>query len=234
MRAFSILGTVVFLLFAAEARAEKDAVTPPEEEAFEFPAVRVGLGVALTSRPLVFLGDDAIAGSPASLANIQIPFYLGRSFRLEPEFGIFSQSGGLFPGNAILDSAVDLARVRTHVFRFLVGIAWATEVAPDTRIYLGPKVGLQSRSVEFESNEVRILDNKLKAVDFWIGAAVGGEAFLTRNFSLGVEAGFYYLNQGESSLQALEELFPDQPAFSSRSPWALSTQGSIAARIYFL
>lgn len=234
MRAFS-LWAVVFLVGISAARAEGEAA-PREEGAVDYPAVRVGLGIGLASRPLALLGDDAVAGSPATLANVQVPFYLGRHLRLEPEFGMISQSGGLVPGNALLGRVTDVARVRTHVFRFLVGLQWATEVAEDTVAYVGPKVGLQTRSVELDFlPELETFDDdEIDAVDFWLGVSVGGEAFLTRNFSLGVEAGLYYLNQGESSLAALQALDPELPDHSDDAPWTLSTQGSIAARIYFL
>lgn len=233
MRAFS-LWAVVFLLGAATAQASESDETA-DLDPIEFPTFRVGIGIGLTSRPLVFFGDESTAGSPASFTNIQIPFYLGEHFRLEPEFGIFSQSGPLLPGNSLLGSLFDFGQVRTHVARFLLGLQWSTEIASRTIVYLGPKVGLQTRSMKFEVvEELEARDTKIKAVDFWLGATLGGEAFLTRNFSLGVEAGFYYLNQGESSLAALQDLLAELPDQRNASPWVLSTQGSIAARIYFL
>lgn len=235
MRRF-FLGALLFSFVSTSAQASEPEPEPVEEagETVEYPAFRLGIGASLASRPFALFGDEATAGSPASNANLQIPMYLGEHLRLEAEFGMFSQSGAFFPGNALLGSINELGRVRTDVFRFLVGVAWSTKVGKDTLVYVGPKFGMQSRSMEVELADTPTDAVRVKAVDFWVGAATGGEAFLTSHFSLGVEVGYYYLNLGETSLSALRNLGSEEPEHTNLSPWVLTTQGSIAARLYFL
>jgi hypothetical protein len=143
------------------------------------------------------------------------------------------QNGGFFLGTAsFLPLPDEVAGLRTTTFRFLLGIQWATKLSRDTFAYVGPKVGLQTRSISLQSNlDDRPGELTVRAVDFWLGAAGGGEAFLTRHFSLGVEVGFYYLNQGSPSILGVD---PSDAEDALDDLWLLSTQGMLAARIYFL
>lgn len=234
MRRSAWFWMLVFLFGPPAARAtDEPAAEAAEEEAVSYPPVRVGVGVSLSSRPFVLLGDEGTAASPAGMTNIHFPFYLGESFRLEPEFGVFVQNGGFFLGTAsFLPLPDEVAGLRTTTFRFLLGIQWATKLSRDTFAYVGPKVGLQTRSISLQSNlDDRPGELTVRAVDFWLGAAGGGEAFLTRHFSLGVEVGFYYLNQGSPSILGVD---PSDAEDALDDLWLLSTQGMLAARIYFL
>lgn len=200
MRRFCwVLGILLLSSTAwAEAPLEREQ---EEEESVEYPSFRVGIGVSLASRPLVLVGDEATAGSPATLGNVQIPVHIGEHLRLEAEFGMHTQTGSLLPIETLLGNFVEFGSVRTHTYRFLIGAAWATEVGKDTIAYVGPKIGLQTRSMEFDFSgtvtaEGEVPEVKIKAVDFWLGGVVGGEAFLTRNFSLGVEVGLFIPEPG--------------------------------------
>lgn len=229
------------LAFAPGALAEVAAAEEAEAERVEYPSFRIGVGVSLASRPVVLLGDDASASGPITLGNLQIPVYLGEHLRLEAEFGMYAQSGSPLPGNALLGNLVELARIETHIYRLLLGIGWATPLGKSTILYLGPKVGLQSRSLEVArdvptadpSEPTEEVAGKVKAVDFWLGGAVGGEAFLTDRFSLGLEVGFFYVSLGKSALSAIDEVRDERPG-DEDAPWLLGTHGSIAARLYFL
>lgn len=235
MRRSTWFWMLLFLFGSSTAWAaeEPDAeVAAEEEEAASYPPVRFGVGVSLSSRPFVLLGDEGTAGSPAGMTNVHFPFYLGETFRLEPEFGLLVQNGGFFLGTGpLLVPTEEVADLRTTTFRFLLGLQWATKLSRDTFAYVGPKIGLQTRSMSLRSSlAARAGELKVRAVDFWLGATGGGEAFLTRHFSLGVEVGFYYLNQGSPSILGVDPEAEDD----LDSPWFLSTQGMLAARIYFL
>jgi len=203
-------------------------------ESIEYPSIRVGVGASLSSRPFVLLGDDGTAASPAGMANVLVPFYLGEHLRLEPEFGLLVQDGGAILGFGPLFQPPDDGpfNVHTTVFRFLLGIQWATRLGRDTVAYVGPKVGLQSRTISFDfATETGQGDVKVRAVDFWLGAVAGGEAFLTSHFSLGAEIGFYYLNQGSPAILVVSQ---ERDTENLANQWFLSTQALLAARVYFL
>lgn len=242
MRIFCLVPAALALLVAPSALAVEAEGEVEQEEVVTYPAFRVGVGVSLPSRPFVLLGDESTAGSPASMANVLIPMYLGKHLRLEAEFGMHTQSAGLLPGNSLLGVFdTELGQVHTSIFRALIGAAWATPLGENTLVYVGPKFGLQTRSMEFDlpaivpaSEADTTLNPKVKAVDFWLGAAVGGEAFLTRHFSLGLEVGLFYLNYGKSAITALREIDDEFSEHSEDSPWLIDTHGSIAARLYFL
>jgi len=230
------------LLFAAPAIGAAQSAEPEpaadesaeEPETVEYPAVRIGIGASLSSRPLVLVGDDGTAGSPAGMAGVHVPFYLGEHLRLEPEFGILVQNGGSILGLGPLFVPAEGERFDLHVtvFRFLLGIQWATRLGRDTVAYVGPKVGMQSRTITLDFGaETNVGDVKVRAVDFWLGAVAGGEAFLTSHFSLGAEIGFYYLNQGSPAILVVSQ---ERDTENLANQWFLSTQALLAARVYFL
>lgn len=205
-----------------------EGVADQAADADELVPIRVGIGVGLVSRPFTLLGDDSTVGTSASFANLQIPVYIGSRLRIEPEFGYFHQSGGVGSGLAGFiskDSNLKITSVRA-----LVGVQYALPITDSTTTYLGPKAGLQSRSITARL-ESRNMEGEIRAVDFWIGGAVGGEAFLTSHFSLGVELGFYYLSLGRTTVSA-ESIEVEEDKGDRQ--WILSTSGSFSARLYFL
>jgi hypothetical protein len=209
---------------------EDDEEEPEEDGEDEILPIRIGIGVGLSSRTFALFGDDSTTGAPVSFTNIQVPIYLGTSFRLEPEIGFYHQKGGISSGLAGLVGSVGDSR--TTSVRFLLGAQYAYPLSTQTIAYVGPKVGIQSRSMQFqvEVGDLPLENTEIRALDYWAGGSVGGEAFLTDHFSLGVEVDFFYVNLGETTAVAGEFSLRK----GSHRSWILSTHGLLAARLYFL
>lgn len=217
--------------------AEEESVEEDDEDVVYLP-VRVGIGIDLSSRTFGLLGDESTSGAPVGFTNLRVPVHLGSSFRLEPEVGFFHQDGGLGLGvTGLLGAAGD---IRTTTVRVLLGAQYVAPLSKATVAYFGPKIGLQTRSVQFESalggaeDEEEELSGEveIRAIDYWVGGTVGGEAFLTRHFSLGIEVGLYFISLGDPS--ASSGAVSVRPKDDDGRHWILSTHGSLAARIYFL
>ena len=148
---------------------------------------RVGIGASVNMGGVGLLGvESGIAFTPIGMMNLHLPILTAGGLRIEPEFGYFNYS-----------SSNSFAESSTTALRLGVGVAWAWEPLERTSLYVGPKIGLSFRSTDYDQDEggFDVLEDD-DATDFWIGAAVGGEGFVTEGFSLGLEAQLNYINFG--------------------------------------
>ncbi|WP_373044856.1 outer membrane beta-barrel protein [Vulgatibacter sp.] len=210
------------------------AALPLSAAAQEEKPFRIGIGGSVDVANINLVGSERVTFLPVGFSNVSVPMWFG-ALRIEPEFGYLATSAEetfSFEGDR------ESFELDTSAFRLGGGIAWSVPVEERTRIYFGPKLGVIFRSSE-EKESVRFGEEedsqttKVTSTDFWIGAAVGGEAFLTPNFSLGIEAQLNYVDLGEPEVEFDPEPEGQQPDIEVDAS-LLSTHALFTARIYFL
>lgn len=193
---------------------------------------RIGIGASVEMTRVDVGGDDEIAWLPIGGANLRVRIWIG-SLRIEPEIGdlrLRVETRSSFDGET---SSFDIAQ---SAFRIGTGIAWSFAPDESTRIYFGPRFGLIFHALEFEESD-SFLDETFSekqersATDFCIGASVGGQAFLTKRFSLGIEAQINYVNLGEPEVERTPA--EEEPIRSEFDGSILSTRALFLARFYF-
>lgn len=178
--------------------------TPAEAQSQE--GSTVGFGVSINS--ISVAGENETVPGALSLVpfTISVPVTTS-SFRLEPEVGYFrySQSQN---DNSYTSSRLGLGTGVFHVSRH-----------ESTLLQLGGRVGIARRSTSIDGSGG---DQSTSATDFFIGPAVGGEYYLSDQFSIGIEARFLYMNHGT----------PDTAA-DDFSASRLGTSGFAFMRVHF-
>lgn len=225
---------------AAEAPAAETpaAETPPKEQ----PRFRIGIGAAVDLATFEIFRDTSVSNtlgtqftgsevniSPGGFTALQVPIWID-DLRIEPEIGYYraSQEADFDRG----DFGGQKTTVVASGLRLGAGVAWAFEVAERTWAYVGPRFGVvlrdesQEMEVEGESQEVT-----LSSTDLWIGLGLGGEAFLTPGFSVGVEGQLNYYSLGDPRVSvAPAEGIDLDPGDLSRS--IINTNALIFGRVY--
>jgi len=216
------------LLVAAPAAALADDPAP----------FRIGVGGSFDVG--TFVAASSFFGPSVStrFTNVTVPVWIG-SLRVEPEIGYASAS---VENKDTFEGVTETESVSSSAFRLGGTVAWSWELVERTRLYVGPRIGVIFRSTEDESSTSEpgsvTIQRTTSATDFFVGAALGGEAFLTPNFSLGVEAQATYVNFGEPETERKPAPEPppdpDLVEQSSTDGSTFGTQVLISARVYFL
>lgn len=218
-------GLAVLSLVSFPVLAETDPVVSTDTEAAEIvvaieeeplPRTRVGIGVGVNLSGGASTGvrnrlpvPSGIGGGdgPLELAmvapsipflSLQVPIWIGDHLRIEPEIGF----GRAARTVEFLDDfgESDSSKLSGSSLGFLVGssVAWAFDVAPSTRAYVGPKIGVILRRDEQEiRSEGASQTVTISASDLFLGALIGGESFVTSHFSLGVEGELVWISEGK-------------------------------------
>lgn len=181
-----------------------------EEE--ELPRTRFGIGVGLdliggtttgTNFRLDGLPDSEIllAVPRISFLSLQVPIWIGEHVRIEPEIGFGRTTRTLgwiddFEGEGTSLTAA------SQSFLFGSSVAWAFGVAPSTRAYVGPRIGIILRRDEQEFRGEGARESlTVTSSDLFLGALIGGESFLTSHFSLGVEGELFWISEGKPKVE---------------------------------
>lgn len=194
---------------ATAAATTADGAALPEEE--ELPRTRLGIGVGVNLSSGASTGISArlpsvsevggITELSASIPSItffslQAPIWIGEHLRIEPEIGFGRASRTL---DFIQEAGFDSSKLSASSLGFLLGtsVAWAFDVAPSTRAYVGPRIGVILRRDELEIRADGAPQTvTLTATDLFLGGLIGGESFLTSHFSLGVEGELVWVSEG--------------------------------------
>jgi hypothetical protein len=164
------LALVLLLLAAPPTLAEEappSAAPAPAATTRTASPTRVGLGAGIGT------GDTFV---------FYVPIQIGRSFRLEPEFGLL---------NVNLDT---IGPVReAHAVRVGIGLAWTSQVVEEVRSYAG--VRLQETAVGYGGSGASASGARAAVM-------AGGEWLPVPGVSLGVEAqvGYAYVTDAQNGL----------------------------------
>lgn len=167
----------------------------------------LGIGVAIGPADLAPSSEESLP-----TATIMFPMNFG-AFRLEPVLGIVR--GSLeFGGDEESISQITLG----------VGAYFQSWTTDNFLLYGGPRLGIIRNSMSFESSPDP--EESVTSTDKFLGAAIGGEHFFSKHFSLGAEARLTHYIAGEP------EYDPDFPAPDFSGSVTL-TSGVFVARFYF-
>lgn len=145
---------------------------------------RIGFGVSL-GKEIIDLDGGAL--TLFDFPSFYLPISISSRFRLEPEIGYYHYSG----------SDEDW-KVSETIISGGCGIFFMTR-KEKVNIYFGARLGIMSTSSSWEYSWNGQEKDKDSKTDFFIGPALGGEYFFTKNLSLGGEIQVNYINLGQWS-----------------------------------
>ena len=159
-------------------------VAPAHREAYA-EGGRAGVGISWSTAGPVFLdGFSPAAQATGAPATILFPLLTAEGVRIEPELAMVLIRASEY-------DAVDEVLYTTSGNVFSAGFAFEGVWRGDTSlVYAGPKMALSRTRLRYEA----VVDGdvadavEVTRIDFSGGVAIGGEQFLSRNFSLGGEA----------------------------------------------
>jgi len=213
------LPLVALLPFSATAQATAE---PAVEERSDPKGPFFGVGAALLLQPIELAGNESqFFVQQVGTSAILLPIHV-EELRLEPEISFTRYRS---PVPFVGDFGAVGARV--SLLRLGIGAAYQWDLVEDTRAYAGARFGLQLASTKLDQFGEELTFDR---TDLFFGFALGGEAFLTERFSLGVEARIEYLDYGDTTLEALQEELDDMEDGPNR--YQVQTTGLVAARIY--
>ncbi len=196
----------VSLGFAGAASAQQPAPSRGE--------THVGIGVGLPTSELATLLSSVGGGATPGVlpAQIYVPIDVGRSFRIEPQVGVFSlkQNGG---GELSYYSAG-------------AGAFWLAPVAERAHLYLGGRLAVEWFRAE-SSGGPGVLTTT-KGTDVYLAAAFGGEVKPHPRLGIGAEAqvGRWWIGDRSQTTSGSTTVEP------GGSSW--QTQGILFVRVYFI
>ena len=167
----------------------------------------VGLGV----------GMDLRLGAPATLGNISVPIHVSELIAVEPEIGFFQRTNEL---NDNKDSQLNL--------RFGLGLLFKQEITKNTNIYGGARFGIILDTLTQDDGNT---ETETSRTDFFIGGVAGGENFFGNAFSIGAEAGIYFISGGEPTVTVDGDEADKADNFANT---LISTSTLIIFRWYFM
>lgn len=155
-------------------------------------------------RPRVGIGIEL-----TNLGNVYVPIDLAPNLRLEPLVGV---------GTIDRDAGVDVKE-----YALGIGAFYVVPVGQQAHLYVGPRVGFR------RLDETDPPNTTIKATDWWIGAALGGEFLAHPRVGFGGEAEILYASMGKHEATA-----GGPPEVVQRSATAVGTQGLVFVRFYLL
>ena len=175
------------------------------------------MGIGITIGP----ADVPSSSEEVPLSSaLLVPLNFG-AFRLEPSLGITRMS---LSSPDPFGGSDDLEETQS-VISFGVGAYYMTSLGDGFTLYGGPRFGiLRSSSSEEGGGSPK---QSVTSTDKFIGAAVGGEHFFSRHFSIGAEGRLTYYIAGEP------EFDPDPGFETDFSASLTTTSGLFVARFYF-
>ncbi|MBI5608064.1 MAG: porin family protein [Deltaproteobacteria bacterium] len=188
------------------------ASTPTAHADEPAPLPRVGVGVAL---PL----STGVAGT------VYVPVHLHPRVRVEPGLGYAATTQDTKGKTITLKDSSSLVSLGLGVFYVL-------RPSDDAVIYVGPRAAVLLRSTV---NEYTDFTTTSERTDFLLTLAVGGEHFLGKHFSLGIEAAIGRTWQGQPKVtDTPPSPYADPSTVSAEvSQSTTSTVGSLFGRFYF-
>jgi hypothetical protein len=183
------------------------------EESRSEPTFRGGIGASLGIENLVLVDEGGLTNYPLGATGLYVPMIVSDKVKVEPEFGFYRYSSSYDGG---YESSYNM-------FRFGLGIFYASFLGKETLVYLGIRGGILYNQRTYSSDYNPDTEERSKA-DFYIGPAVGAEHFLSDHFSLGAEVQFNYVHEGNWENGGYDD---------DRSTYYLSNNTHFFARFYF-
>lgn len=211
----------LFLLTAADLAAQTDN---------DF---RIGLGAAINPVTVYTgsAGSDGILTVPVQTAALFAPLQFGAGFRLEPQFGLLSATTDKTTRDG---DGSDRGTLTYSQSGTMLGTGAFYTFTPDSSTlgYIGARFGMliSKNSTEFNAVDGTNTHAIYSQTTVFYGPAFGGEYYLSRFMSLGVELGLTFMSFGDVEYDAQPWLpDPNAPEFSQTS---ISTNALVFVRFY--
>lgn len=209
------------LMSAALVRAQE---TPVSQQSSNQSGTRFGIGVGFTpasldSRAIFGVSDNAFSGLALPVSITMLLDF--ESFRLEPEFGVNSQTTERTGSTSGTLSATQTS------FKVGLGAFGKTSPAPSANVVYGIRAGYLSVGSSSSGSGAGSTEISSSRPVITVAAALGGEYFVGRQFSFGAEVNFGYMSVGELSQT------PSVPSSSKSTGAAFFTNAQLFGRFYF-
>ena len=194
---------------------------------------RIGFGVAIN--PITVLtesdGSDGNLTVPIQTAGIFVPMLFDNSIRIEPQFSLLKLSETKVTRD---DNGNPRGTLETSTTGLMLGTGafYGFTLDSATTGYIGVRAGIISSSniEQFTPVSGDQAEVSYSQTNLFYGPALGGEYYLSRYMSLGMELGLNVLSYGEVEYEA-------RPSFSDPSradidQSSLSTSGLVFIRLY--
>lgn len=196
----------------------------------------LGIGAAINPVTLYTesAGSDGTLSVPVQTTAFFIPLQLTSSFRVEPQFGLISTST---ERTAYSGTSVTSGRIERSQSGMIIGSGLFYTFSPDTttRGYIGTRLGWikAHNSLTFTPlGKGEFVETVYRQTSAFYGAAFGGEYYLSRFMSLGVELNLTAISFGDIEYEVTPSLeSPSQPEISQS---AFSTNALVFVRFYLL
>ncbi|MBI3258318.1 MAG: outer membrane beta-barrel protein [Ignavibacteriae bacterium] len=226
MTHFRLVAIVAFSRSVAlQAQSSTTPSAPSQDSSQNKFTFGIGVGVtpsSLESRSLFGLTDNNLS-SVVLPVSVFVVFDIGNLFRIEPEFGINSQS---LTFTSTSPSYPESQKITLQSIKFGLGVMVKQKIASSAHSYFGIRGGYLAYSLNSEDSQSTDPD-KFSRPFFTAAAVAGGEYFLGRQFSLGAEVNIGYLSIGE------EKVSSSSRSSSKLTGSGLFTNAQVTARFYF-
>ncbi len=194
---------------------------------------RIGFGAAIN--PITLLtesdGSNGNLTVPIQTAAVFLPMLFGENLRVEPQFSLIRLAEDKITKD-------DAGKTRgtyegtTSGLMLGTGVFYGFDLDAATKGYLGARFGIISSSSSAVFTPVNGDDSEVSysQINLFYGPALGGEYYLSRHMSLGVELGLNVLSYGNVDYEA-EPSIPD-PSRSEVDQTLISTSALVFARLY--
>lgn len=194
---------------------------------------RFGVGAAINPVTLytTSAASDGVLTVPIQTAALFAPMQFSEEFRLEPQFGLVSTS----VEKNTKDSDGNVRGTLTYgQSGLMLGTGAFYTFAPDSSTlgYIGTRLGviLSKNSTEFNAVDGDKAHANYSQTILFYGPTFGGEYYLSRFMSLGVELGLTFMSFGDIGYDAQPSLpDPNAPEISQN---AISTNALVFVRFY--
>ncbi|HXX63242.1 MAG TPA: outer membrane beta-barrel protein [Bacteroidota bacterium] len=152
--------------------------------------VHVGIGVSIDPPRLFISSGSSFYSNVVTPVNVYVPIGSAH-FRVEPDFGFYSYTYESTVSGTSEENDASIVHIGLGAFYIISS-------GSPTRVYLGPRLGLNFVSMKSSSSYLSIASSsEVSETDFTIGLAVGGEHMLSPQFSVGGEAQLNYIIFGQ-------------------------------------
>lgn len=194
---------------------------------------RIGIGAAINpvTAYTTSAGSDGVLTVPVQTAALFAPIQFSKDFRLEPQFGLLSTT---VEKNTKDSDGKARGTLTYSQSGMMLGTGAFYTFTPDSSTlgYIGARLGviLSRNSTEFNAVDNTEAHAIYSQTTMFYGPTFGGEYYLSRFMSLGVELGLTFMSFGEVNYEAQPSL-PDANA-PEISQSAISTNALVFVRFY--
>lgn len=222
MKHFIVIAVTAFIVSVACNAQNSNSPSKSSSDASQF-AFGIGVGItpsSLESRSIFGISDNNALSSAVLPISLLFVLDINELIRLEPEFGINSQTTNQ-TGASSGDKSSTL-----QSFKAGLGVLFKSKITSSSQAIFGLRGGYLSLSQSTEASGSTPATSVSRPFITMAGV-VGGEYYLARQFSLGAEINIGYISVGELTSE------PASQSTTKVTGSGFFTNAQISARFYF-